>query len=131
MSPTNVHHQRRQREVLSRSPECGPRGDRHGEVVRDKREAVRQRAAVLFEEHLLLSRRNVRSDSLAWPSSVDNPQDRVFPDPLFRLVSINYHLSRHPSPWKRVKSFEDEDIAALLGLGVQEPIRIKPAQGET
>jgi hypothetical protein len=45
------------------------------------------------------------------------------------MLSINYHASRDPYPWKRVKSFEGTCMVALLGRSMHQPIEIEPGQG--
>lgn len=45
------------------------------------------------------------------------------------MLSINFHASRHPYPWKRVKSSEQRNMVVLLGGSIQIPVQIKPHQG--
>ncbi len=45
------------------------------------------------------------------------------------LLSINYHLSRHPSPWKQVKKSEEVNMMALSGRSHFNPVTIEPNQG--
>lgn len=45
------------------------------------------------------------------------------------MLSINYHASRHPNPWKRVKSSEGNTMIVLLGRSLHPPIEIEPSQG--
>jgi hypothetical protein len=45
------------------------------------------------------------------------------------MLSINYHASRHPYPWKRVKSSERNNMVVLLGRSFHPPIEIEPNQG--
>lgn len=59
--------------------------------------------------------------------------DLVFPILLYGvswvLLSLNYHLSRHPSPWKRVKKSEEVNLMAISGRSHFKPVKIEPAQG--
>jgi hypothetical protein len=45
------------------------------------------------------------------------------------MLSINYNASRHPNPWKRVKSSERNTMVVLLGRSLHPPIEIEPNQG--
>jgi hypothetical protein len=45
------------------------------------------------------------------------------------MLSINFYASRHPYPWKRVKSCEQTNMVVLLGRSVHAPVKISPNQG--
>jgi hypothetical protein len=45
------------------------------------------------------------------------------------LLSVNYHASRHPYPWQRVKKSEEINMMALLGRSSTQPEKIEPGQG--
>ena len=45
------------------------------------------------------------------------------------LLSVNYHASRHPNPWKRVKKSEEINMMALFGWSKLGPDKIKVGQG--
>jgi hypothetical protein len=45
------------------------------------------------------------------------------------MLSLNFHASRHPYPWKRVKASEKTNMVVLLGRSIHPPIVIEPGQG--
>ena len=45
------------------------------------------------------------------------------------MLSINFHASRHPYPWKRVKRSEETNIVVLTGRSIHPAIKIEPNQG--
>lgn len=45
------------------------------------------------------------------------------------MLSINYHASRHPYPWKRVKASESNNMVVLLGRSIHPPVTIDPGDG--
>lgn len=45
------------------------------------------------------------------------------------LLSMNYHASRHPYPWLRVKKSEEINMMALFGRSSGRPEKIEPEQG--